>query len=60
MKRNPRSINWPMTLWLIAALISFLLSVTVWFLIDQLTGLFVATWVPSILAFGALVIRRQG
>jgi hypothetical protein len=48
-----------MTLWLTAAFISFLLSVVLWFLVDQLTGLFVATWVPSILAFGTLVNRRR-
>ncbi|GIT17072.1 MAG: hypothetical protein CM1200mP38_7290 [Dehalococcoidia bacterium] len=29
-----------------------------WFLIDQLTGIFVGLWVPSILSFGALV--RKG
>ena len=52
-------VEWPITLWLVAAFVSFLLSVSVWFFVDQLTGLFVATWVPSILAFGALVRRRQ-
>jgi hypothetical protein len=53
-----RRVNWPVALWLVAAFISFTLSITVWFLIDQLTGLFVATWVPSILAFGTLLRRR--
>lgn len=54
-----RLVEWPLTLWLVAAFVSFVLSVSVWFFVDQLTGLFVATWVPSILAFGALVRRRQ-
>jgi hypothetical protein len=53
-----QQINWPVTLWLVAAFISLCLSVTVWFLIDRMAGLFVATWVPSILAFGTLVRRR--
>jgi hypothetical protein len=52
-----KELNWPLTLWLTAAFISLILSVVVFFLVDQITGLFVATWVPSILAFGALVMR---
>ncbi|HCH35140.1 MAG: hypothetical protein CL743_06110 [Chloroflexi bacterium] len=51
-------LDWPLTLWLLAAFASFLLSVAIWFFVDQMTGLFVATWVPSILAFGTLVRRR--
>jgi hypothetical protein len=58
MERSLRKeLNWPLTLWLTAAFISLILSVVVFFLVDQITGLFVATWVPSILAFGALVMR---
>jgi len=58
MNSKGRKLEWPTILWLSAGLISFVLSVVLWFLIDQLTGLFVATWVPSIFAFGALVRRR--
>ena len=40
---------------MVAALISFLLSIYLWFGGDKEQGLFVAIWVPSILSFGALV-----
>ena len=42
------------------ALLSFLLSVYLWFNGDKDSGLFVGVWVPSILSFGAFVrtIRR--
>ena len=40
---------------LIAAGLSFLLSVYLWFSGDKETGLFVGIWVPSILSFGALM-----
>jgi len=36
-----------------AALISFLLSVYLWFTTNKEQGLFVGIWVPSILSFGA-------
>jgi len=48
--------------WLIiaAAGISMALSVGIWFIgDDQLAGIYVGTWVPSILALGALVIPRK-
>ncbi len=38
---------------LAAALVSLILSVSLWFGVDQETGLFVGIWVPSILGFGA-------
>lgn len=40
---------------LIAAGLSFFLSVYLWFSGDKDTGLFVGIWVPSILSFGALM-----
>lgn len=40
---------------LIAAGMSFLLSVYLWFSGDKEAGLFVGIWVPSILSFGALM-----
>ncbi|MFL2761529.1 MAG: hypothetical protein ACJ0A3_01125 [Dehalococcoidia bacterium] len=52
------NIQWELVLWLSAAFLSLVLSVALWFLIDQLTGIFVGLWVPSILSFGALV--RKG
>lgn len=47
---------------LIAAGLSFLLSVYLWFTGDKETGLFVGIWVPSILSFGALMHagRKEG
>lgn len=43
---------------LVAAFISFVLSVTLWFTGSREEGVFVGIWVPSILAFGALVVPR--
>ncbi len=40
---------------LIAAGLSILFSVYLWFFVSQDSGLFVAVWVPSILAFGILM-----
>jgi hypothetical protein len=40
-------------LFLIAAALSFVLSVTLWFVGDRQYGIFVGLWVPSILAAGA-------
>jgi len=46
---------------LLAALLSFLLSVGIYFLDDETRGIFVGLWVPSILALGALILPpRQG
>jgi hypothetical protein len=41
---------------LLAAFISFLLSVTLWFFVDRELGLFVGLWVPAIHSLGALVL----
>ncbi len=40
------------TLFLIAALASFLLSIGLWFSDNRQEGVFVGLWVPSILAAG--------
>jgi len=42
---------------LLAAAVSFVLSVTLWFGGHQLQGIFVGLWVPSILSLGAMVKR---
>ena len=39
-----------------AAFISFVLSVTLWFMGDRERGLFVGIWVPSICSAGALLL----
>jgi hypothetical protein len=46
---------------LLAAFLSFLASVGLYFLDDKTHGIFVGLWVPSILALGALILPpRQG
>jgi hypothetical protein len=44
---------------LLAAGISFLLSVYLWFSGSKEQGIFVGIWVPSILAFGAFVFASR-
>lgn len=48
-----------LTLLLVAAFMSFLFSVTLWFFIDKDTGLFVGIWVPSILSLAAAIRRPE-
>jgi hypothetical protein len=43
-------------IFLLAAFLSFLLSVTLWFFVDRELGLFVGLWVPAIHSLGALVL----
>jgi hypothetical protein len=45
---------------LIAAFVSFLLSVTLWFTGSREQGLFVGLWVPSILSFGSVALQLEG
>ena len=40
---------------LLAAFMSFVLSVFLWFVGSKEQGIFVGIWVPSILSFGAFV-----
>jgi hypothetical protein len=44
---------------LLAGFISFLLSVSLWFLVDRDQGLFVGLWVPAIHSLGALVLAGE-
>jgi hypothetical protein len=44
---------------LIAAFVSFLLSVTLWFTGSREQGLFVGLWVPSILSFGSVALQLE-
>jgi hypothetical protein len=53
MKKTDR----PILLLLVAAFISFLFSVVLWFFVDKEAGSFVGLWVPSILALAAVVRR---
>ncbi len=42
-----------------AAFASFVLSVTLWFLVDRELGLFVGLWVPAIHSLGTLVLTGE-
>lgn len=44
---------------LVAAFISFLLSVTLWFTGSHEQGLYVGLWVPSILSFGSVALQLE-
>lgn len=48
------------SLFLLAAALSFVLSVGLYFLGDETDGIFVGLWVPSILALGAFLVPRGG
>jgi hypothetical protein len=45
---------------LLGAAVSFVLSVVLWFSGNELQGIFVGLWVPSILSLGAIVLPRGG
>ena len=45
---------------LVAAFISFVLSVTLWFTGSHDQGLFVGLWVPSILSLGSVALQLAG
>ena len=44
---------------LLAAFLSFALSVVLWFGGDKQQGIFVGLWVPSILSLGSIVLGRE-
>ena len=45
-------------LFLLAAVVALVLSVTLWFTGNQEQGVFVGLWVPSILSLGAFLAPR--
>jgi hypothetical protein len=53
MSRNVDRTRLGATMFLVAAVASFVLSVTLWFTDNREEGVFVGLWVPSILAAGA-------
>ncbi len=52
-------ISRPKALFLLAATVSFLLSVGLFFSGDHERGIFVGIWVPSILSAGALLLGTE-
>ena len=56
----PRQIARSQLLILLAAVISFGLSVSLWFTGHENQGIFVGLWVPSILSFGSLMLSGRG
>jgi hypothetical protein len=55
-----RRVSLARTLFLVAAFASFVLSVTLFFIVgDERSGIFVGLWVPSILSFGALIFAAE-
>ena len=53
-------ISKPKALFLLAAGLSFVLSVSLYFSGSREQGIFVGIWVPSILSAGALLLGRNG
>jgi len=53
-------LNKTKMLFCLAALISFLFSVYLWFSGQKDEGVFVGLWFPSILSLGALLIAGRG
>jgi hypothetical protein len=53
-------VSRPKALFLVAAGLSFLMSVYLFFTGGREQGIYVGLWVPSILSAGALLLRRDG
>lgn len=57
--RRARRLLLARSLILVAALISFVLSVSLWFAGSREEGLFVGIWVPTIISLGAFLLPRR-
>ena len=57
--RSLSSFHRTKLVFLAAAFVSFLLSVSLWFLVDREIGLFVGLWVPAIHSLGTLVLTGE-
>ena len=53
-------VSVPKALFMLAAGLSFLMSVSLFFTGSREQGIFVGIWVPSILSAGALMLGRTG
>jgi hypothetical protein len=62
MKRHEviPGVSKPKALFMLAAGLSFLMSVSLFFTGSREQGIFVGIWVPSILSAGALLFGRNG
>ncbi|MDG2905332.1 MAG: hypothetical protein P6D50_02325 [Acidimicrobiales bacterium] len=60
LKRHLVGINRAKAIFVVAGLVSFFLSVGLWFSGNELQGIFVGLWVPSIHSLGALVLAGSG
>jgi hypothetical protein len=58
-ERSMSRLNLAKSLFLVAAGISFVFSVSLWFTGHREQGQFVGLWVPSILALGAMVLSGR-
>jgi hypothetical protein len=52
-------VSKPKAMFMLAALLSFFMSVSLFFTGDREQGIFVGIWVPSILSAGALLLGRS-
>ena len=52
--------NKPKLIFMLAGFMSFLLSVSLWFSGNEVQGIFVGIWVPSIHSLGTLVLTNSG
>lgn len=60
MSLSPARFNLAKRLFYVAAFISLVLSVSLYFLAgEERAGIFVGLWVPSILSFGNLVLTGE-
>ena len=57
--RNASPFHRAKLIFMVAAFVSFLLSVSLWFLVDKEFGLFVGLWVPAIHSLGTLVLTGE-
>lgn len=57
--KNKLITFWGLYYPIILAFLSFLYSVTLWFMGNKLEGIFVGIWVPSILAFSIAIRQRR-
>ena len=57
---TPKTLFMPKALFMLAAGLSFLMSVYLFFSGSQEQGIYVGIWVPSILSAGALLLGSNG